>query len=171
MNEIQKLIKDVPDFPKKGIVFKDITPLLEDPKNLERVINEFYEIFKGKGINKVAAMESRGFLFGVSVALRLNAGFVPVRKPGKLPRKTIKETYKLEYGTDTLEMHEDGIKKGEKVLIIDDVLATGGTAEAVVKLVQKAGGRVEGLGFVIELTFLNGSEKLKGLEIKSLVKY
>lgn len=171
MEEIAKLIVDVVDFPKKGIVFKDITPLLMNSKALSTVINDCVNFCKNKGINKVVAMESRGFLLGVPVSIGLKAGFIPIRKSGKLPRKTVKETYALEYGTDTVEMHEDAIKKGDKVLIIDDVLATGGTAKAVVKLVEKCEGEVIHLYFLIELVFLNGIKKLKNYSVKSLIKY
>ncbi|MFH1824204.1 MAG: adenine phosphoribosyltransferase [Candidatus Firestonebacteria bacterium] len=171
MKEIAELIVDVVDFPKKGIVFKDITPLLINPEAVSTVIDNCVNFCKDKGINKVVAMESRGFLLGVPVSMGLKVGFVPVRKPGKLPRKTVKETYTLEYGTDTVEMHEDAIKKGDKVLIVDDVLATGGTAEAVVKLVEKCGGEVVHLYFLIELVFLNGAKKLKDYKVKSLIKY
>jgi len=171
MDKAKRLVLDVPDFPKKGIIFKDITPLLASPKVLRELIEKWVKQNKKKGITKVVAMESRGFLFGVPVAIGLKAGFVPVRKPGKLPRKTLKETYQLEYGTDSLEMHEDAIKKGDRVLIVDDVLATGGTADAVRKLVEKAGGKVAGLSFFIELGFLKGKEKLKGFEVSSFIKY
>ena len=171
MDRVKKLVVDVPDFPKKGIIFKDITPLLADTRALREVINKWVKMHRKKGVTKVVAMESRGFLFGVSVAIGLKAGFVTVRKPGKLPRKTLKESYQLEYGTDSLEIHEDAIKKGDKVLIVDDVLATGGTAEAVKKLVEKAGGKVAGLSFLIELSFLKGREKLKGYDVTAFIKY
>ncbi|MCX5777557.1 MAG: adenine phosphoribosyltransferase [Candidatus Firestonebacteria bacterium] len=171
MENIKKHIKDVSDFPKKGIVFKDITPLLMNPKALQQVIDMWVSRFKKSKINKVVAMESRGFLFGVPVALKLKAGFVPVRKPGKLPRKTISQSFSLEYGKDKLEIHRDAIKKGDRVLIIDDVLATGGTAEAVTKLVEKLGGTVKSLAFLMELSFLNGRSKLKRYNISSHIKY
>jgi adenine phosphoribosyltransferase len=171
VENIKKYIKDVSDFPKKGIVFKDITPLLMNPKALQQVIDMWVSRFKKSKINKVVAMESRGFLFGVPVALKLKAGFVPVRKPGKLPRKTISQSFSLEYGKDKLEIHRDAIKKGDRVLIIDDVLATGGTAEAVTKLVEKLGGKVKSLAFLMELSFLNGRSKLKRYNISSHIKY
>lgn len=171
MENIKKHIKDVSDFPKKGIVFKDITPLLMNPKALQQVIDIWVSRFKKFKINKVVAMESRGFLFGVPVALKLKAGFVPVRKPGKLPRKTISQSFSLEYGKDKLEIHRDAIKKGDRVLIIDDVLATGGTAEAVTKLVEKLGGTVKSLAFLMELSFLKGRSKLKRYNISSHIKY
>ena len=171
MKEVAKLTKDVKDFPKKGIVFKDITPLLMNPKAMGKVVKKCVNHCKGMGITKVVAMESRGFLFGVPVALGLKAGFVPIRKPGKLPRKTVRQTYSLEYGKDCLEMHADAIVPGDKVLVIDDVLATGGTANAVIKLVDKCGGKVATVVFVIELVFLDGIKKLKGYNVKSLLKY
>ncbi len=171
MKNIKKHIKDVPDFPKKGIIFKDITPLLLEPAALGKVIDAWVKDLKKFKINKVVAMESRGFLFGVPVALKLKAGFVPVRKPGKLPRKTISQSFSLEYGKDKLEMHRDAIKSGDRVLIIDDVLATGGTAEAVTKLVEKLGGKVKSLAFLMELSFLNGRDKLKGYDVRAHIKY
>jgi len=171
MEHIKKHIKDVPNFPKKGIIFKDITPLLMNHKALSEVIDAWVAQLKKQKINKVVAMESRGFLFGVPVALRLKAGFVPVRKPGKLPRKTLSQSFSLEYGTDKLEIHRDAIKKGDRVLIIDDVLATGGTAEAVTKLIEKLGGKVTALAFLMELSFLNGRDKLKGYKVNSHIKY
>lgn len=171
MKIIKKHIKDVPDFPKKGIIFKDITPLLLNPKALGKVVDAWVKELKKMNINKVVAMESRGFLFGVPVALKLKAGFVPVRKPGKLPRKTISQSFSLEYGKDKLEIHRDAIKKGDRVLIIDDVLATGGTAEAVTKLVERLGGNVKSIAFLMELSFLNGRSKLKGYDIRSHIKY
>ena len=171
MKQIKKHIKDVPNFPKKGIIFKDITPLLMNPKALQKVIDKWALELKKYKINKVVAMESRGFLFGIPVALKLKAGFVPVRKPGKLPRKTISQSFSLEYGKDKLEIHQDAIKKGDRVLIIDDVLATGGTAEAVTKLVEKLGGNIKSVAFLMELSFLNGRDKLKGYNISSHIKY
>ena len=171
MKQIKKHIKDVPNFPKKGIIFKDITPLLMNPKALQKVIDKWALELKKFKINKVVAMESRGFLFGIPVALKLKAGFVPVRKPGKLPRKTISQSFSLEYGKDKLEIHQDAIKKGDRVLIIDDVLATGGTAEAVTKLVEKLGGNIKSVAFLMELSFLNGRDKLKGYNISSHIKY
>ncbi|MBI5573575.1 MAG: adenine phosphoribosyltransferase [Elusimicrobia bacterium] len=168
---LKKLIRDVPDFPKQGIIFKDITPLLKNPKGFKSAINQMAKKYKDKNIDKIVSMESRGFIFGSTLALKLGCGFVPVRKKGKLPYKTIREEYQLEYGTDILEMHEDAIVKDENVLIVDDVLATGGTAKAVCSLIEKLGGKVAGLCFLIELSFLNPCEKLKGYEISSLIKY
>ncbi len=167
---IEKLIRDVKDFPKPGIIFKDITPLLANPEGLQETTRQLLELVP-ENIDKVIGIEARGFFFGTLLAEHLNAGFVPVRKPGKLPYSTFEETYDLEYGTDTLTMHVDAIKKGENVLIHDDVLATGGTAQAVAKLVEKAGGKVVMLNFLIELTFLNGKDKLKNYPVSSLIKY
>ncbi len=168
---IKSLIRDVPDFPKPGILFKDITPLIGNPEGLSAVLNLMADPFVGQGITAVAGMESRGFIFGVPVAERLGAGFIPIRKPGKLPYKTRSQSYALEYGTDNLEIHEDAVVKGDKVLIVDDLLATGGTAEAAVKLVSSLGAEVVGVSFVIELAFLNGRDKLKGFEVKSLLTF
>jgi len=167
---INDYIRDVKDFPKEGIVFKDITPLLGNPDALKQATQDILSIVP-KNIDKVVGIEARGFFFATLLAEHLNAGFVPIRKPGKLPYKTFEESYALEYGTDTLTMHIDAIKPGEKVLIHDDVLATGGTAEAVVKLVEKAGGEVVMLNFLIILDFLSGKDKLKGYEISSLLNY
>ncbi|MBB3697292.1 adenine phosphoribosyltransferase [Flammeovirga yaeyamensis] len=169
--DLKKHIRDIQDFPKPGIGFKDITTLLINPEAMKEALNQFVDLAKGKGITKVVSMESRGFFFGPMIALEINAGFIPVRKPGKLPAETIAQEYALEYGTDTLEIHKDAIQKGDKVLIHDDVLATGGTAEAVVKLVEAAGGEVVQLDFIIDLTFLNGIDKLKGYQVNSLVQY
>ncbi len=171
MKELKDFIRDVPDFPKKGIIFKDITTLLKDKEALSMAIEELSEKIKGLKIDKVIGVESRGFIFAPVLAYKLNAGFVPVRKPGKLPAEVISESYELEYGTDTLEMHKDAIEKGDKVLIADDLIATGGTAEAVCKMVEKAGGEIIALEFLIELTFLKGREKLKKYNVISLIKY
>ena len=169
--ELKKLIRDVPDFPKKGIMFKDITPMLENAQGLASSINQMALMCKDLKISKIVAMESRGFIFGVPLAVKLGVGFVPLRKPGKLPYKTIKESYALEYGTDTLEMHEDAISKGEKILIVDDLLATGGTARGAAKLVEKCGGEVIGFLFAIELGFLKGKEKLSNYNVRSMITY
>lgn len=169
--ELKKYIRDVPDFPKKGIVFKDITTLLKEPKAFKTAIDMLYEKFKNRGIKKVVAVESRGFIFGAALAYKLNAGIVPVRKKGKLPYKTAYINYELEYGVDTLEVHVDGIESGEKVLVVDDVLATGGTANAVCELVEKLKGVVAGCVFLIELKFLKGREKLKKYKVYSLITY
>jgi adenine phosphoribosyltransferase len=169
--DIENLIRNVPDFPKKGIMFKDITPLLNDPKAFRRVVDTFVSKYKNKKITKVLSIESRGFLLAPAIALALNAGLVPVRKKGKLPYKTLCATYELEYGTDTLEMHVDAVTKGDNVLIVDDVLATGGTAAAVANMAREAGGNVLALAFLIELTFLNGKEKISDIPVYSLIKY
>jgi adenine phosphoribosyltransferase len=168
---IRDLIRDVPDFPKPGILFKDITTLLKEPEGLALVVDLLVEQLEGKEIDKVVAMESRGFIFGTPVALRLGAGFVPVRKPGKLPAETEHETYDLEYGTDTLEIHRDAIGPGTRVVIIDDLLATGGTAEATIRLVKRLGAEIVAVAFVIELDFLEGRKKLEGTEVISLVHF
>ena len=169
--DLKQLIRDVPNFPKDGIIFKDITPLLLNPKGLTLSIERLAEPFVGKSITAVAGMESRGFIFGVPVAQALGVGFIPIRKPGKLPSKTIKETYALEYGTDSLEMHADAVKSGDRILIVDDLLATGGTAKAASALVRQLGADVIGIAFVIELTFLEGRAKLGDLPVHSLISY
>ena len=169
--DLRSLIRDVPDFPKEGVIFKDITLLLQNPDALKETTNELFKLLNGQKINKVVGMESRGFLFGPMLANKLNAGFVPIRKPGKLPSTTLSETYDLEYGTDTLEIHIDAIEKGDKVLIHDDVLATGGTANAACKLIERLGGEIVQCNFLIELTFLNGSSKINDYSVQSLLKY
>lgn len=168
---LEKYIRDIPDFPKEGVIFKDITPLLANVKATQEVISQFVEKLNGKKIDKVVGMESRGFLFGILLAQKLGAGFVPVRKPGKLPYKTLSETYALEYGTDSLEIHNDAIQKGEKILIHDDVLATGGTAAATCRLVERLGGDIVEINFLIELEFLKGIEKIASYSVHSLLKY
>jgi adenine phosphoribosyltransferase len=170
-DDLRDFIRNVPDFPKKGIVFRDITTLLKDKYAFKQTIDILYDKYKTAHIDKVVSVESRGFIFGSVLAYRLNTGFVPVRKPKKLPSKTIREEYQLEYGTDSLEIHIDAIKKGEKVLIVDDLLATGGTVQATCKLVEKLGGVIVGIAFLIELSFLNGREKLKGYDIFSIISY
>ncbi len=169
--ELKNLIRDVRDFPKKGIVFKDITTLLKNPDGLKNTLEELYNLAKGKGVNKVVGIESRGFIFGGALAEKLNAGFVPVRKPGKLPAKKLSESYELEYGTDKIEIHKDAIEPGDKVLLHDDLLATGGTMRAACNLVEKLGGEVVQISFIIELDFLKGRELLKDYEIHSLIHY
>jgi adenine phosphoribosyltransferase len=169
--DFKSLIRDVPDFPKKGILFKDITPLLKDPKAFQEVIHLLGERYKKNKVDGIVAMESRGFILGGALAAHLGVGFIPVRKPGKLPWKTLKETYDLEYGKDTLEIHEDSIRKGERILVLDDVLATGGTAAATIRLVERAGGTVAEACFLIHLSFLNGHEKLKSTPIYSIIQY
>ena len=171
MDYIKNAIRDVPDFPKKGILFRDITTAIKDKNVMKRMIDEIVEAFKDEKIDYVAGIESRGFIFGMPVAYSLGCGFVPIRKPNKLPAETYSVEYELEYGTDKIEMHKDAIEKGKRVLIIDDLLATGGTAAAACELVKKAGVLV-GLAFVIELTDLKGREKLpKDVKILSLAKY
>ena len=168
---LEKAIKNIVDFPKAGIIFRDITSLIQDRIAFKKTVDLLTDKYKGKRINKVVGVEARGFIFGAALAHRIGAGFVPVRKKGKLPRKTISATYALEYGTDTLEIHEDAIEPGEKILIIDDLLATGGTVKAVIGLVNKLKGKIRGIGFVIELVDLKGKEKLKGYPVFSLVKF
>jgi len=171
MQAIRDAIRDIPDFPKKGIVFKDITPVLQDPALFGMVIDAFADRYRAMGIDKVLAMESRGFIFGAPLAVAIGAGFVILRKRGKLPHETIGETYDLEYGTETLEVHKDAIATGEKVLLIDDLLATGGTAMASVNLARKCGGEVVELAVMVELGFLGGREKMDGVPVFSLVNY
>lgn len=171
MDDLKSLIREIPDFPKSGILFYDITTLLKDGGGLRRTIDALCTHYDGKGIDVVLGIEARGFIFAPAVAYSLKAGFVPVRKPKKLPAPCERVEYALEYGTDILEVHKDAIQPGQRVLIVDDVLATGGTAAAVTNLVEKLGGAVAGLAFVIELDFLNGRKKLPGRDIYSLVHY
>ncbi len=169
---VKKIIRDIPDFPKKGIVFKDITTVLKDSEGLKRTIDYLTENFKDKNIDYVAGIESRGFIFGTPLAYNLGAGFIVVRKPGKLPADVESITYDLEYGSDTLEIHKDAIEVGKRVLIIDDLLATGGTAAATCNLVKKIGGKIAGIAFIIELDGLGGRDKLPAdIEIISMVNY
>ncbi|MFH0911341.1 MAG: adenine phosphoribosyltransferase [Planctomycetota bacterium] len=167
--DLAERIRDIPDFPKKGIVFKDIMPLLQDGAALREAVDRLAAAFADVKPEVVLAAEARGFIFGAAVAYKLGIGFVAVRKPGKLPYKTRSVTYELEYGTDTLCMHEDALKKGARVLVIDDLLATGGTVAGMVKLVREAGAEVAGVGFLIELDFLHGRDKLPGLDVRSLI--
>lgn len=169
--ELKSLIRRVPDFPKKGIMFIDITTLLKDPKGFEMALEELYNLCKDKGITKIVGIESRGFIFGAALAAKLGVGFVPIRKPGKLPAKTLSESYELEYGTDKIEIHEDAISKGDKILLHDDLLATGGTMEAACKLIEKLGGEIVQISFLVELTFLKGKNKLNKYDVRSLVTY
>ena len=171
MDNLKKLIREVPDFPKPGINFYDITTLLLDPEGLEGTVDALVEQCRGMNIDTVIGVESRGFIFATPVAYQLGVGFIPVRKPKKLPAECVSVSYELEYGTDTLEMHKDAVGEGHSVLIVDDLLATGGTARAVVDLVESVGGRVAGLLFVVELSFLNGREKFKGHDVRSLIQY
>jgi len=170
-DQLKKLIREVPDFPKPGILFYDITTLLKDKIGFATLIDKFSEYYIGYKIDAVLGIEARGFIFGPALAYRLNAGFVPVRKPGKLPAATVKYDYALEYGLGTLEMHRDALQPGQRVLIVDDLLATGGTAEATAKLAASMGAEIAGLGFVVELDFLKGREKLKDYEVMSLLHY
>ncbi|MEZ0181956.1 adenine phosphoribosyltransferase [Flavobacterium oncorhynchi] len=169
--QIKNYIRDIQDFPKKGILFKDITPLLNDPIARKECLEILVKSLKDQKIDKVVGAESRGFFFGMLLAQELNAGFIPVRKPNKLPYETISASYELEYGSDNLEMHTDAIKKGERILIHDDVLATGGTAKAVCELVEKLGGEIVQCNFLMELSFLNGREKIKDYPIFSAITY
>ncbi len=171
VEDLKRLIREVPDFPKPGILFYDITTLLKDPLGLHRAVDGLADHYVGRTVDRVVGIEARGFIFAPMVAYRLNAGFVPVRKPKKLPAECARATYNLEYGQDALEVHCDAISQGQEVLIIDDVLATGGTAATVAGLVETLGGRVVGIGFLIELEFLKGREKLSRYELHSVLKY
>lgn len=172
IEDVKSMIRNIPDFPKQGIQFKDITTALKDTETLRKMVDFLCDNFKGEKIDYIIGLESRGFIFGVPVAYNLNAGFIPIRKPNKLPAKTLKETYELEYGTDTLEIHEDALKKGNRVLIVDDLLATGGTAAAACNLVLKTGAQIVGCAFVIELNGLEGRKKLpKDCKIVSMIEY
>ena len=168
---LEKSIRSIPDFPKPGILFRDVTTLIQDKSAFKKSIDLLAAKYKGKKIDKVVGVEARGFIFGAALAYKIKAGFVPVRKKGKLPCKTICASYELEYGTDTLEIHKDAISKEEKVLIIDDLLATGGTVKAVIELIEQLQGKIAGIGFVIELVDLHGRDKLKGYPLYSLVKF
>ena len=170
-NKVKSLVRNVPNFPKKGIIFKDITPVIRDATTFTRIVGALEAYGRKRGTEVVAGIESRGFLFGAAVAARLEVGLIPIRKLGKLPWKTVKQSYKLEYGTDTMEMHKDAVKKGQRVLIVDDVLATGGTLIGACKIVEKVGGVVAGSACLLELTFLNGLKKLKGRDFYSIVQY
>jgi adenine phosphoribosyltransferase len=169
--DLKQHIRSVPDFPKVGILFYDITTLLRDPEGYRITIDMLSTPFEGQGIDAVVGIESRGFILGAAVAHRLGAGFIPIRKPGKLPAKAIKEIYDLEYGKDALEIHEDAVERGQRILIVDDVLATGGTAAAAVQLVRKLGGELHGVAFLIELLFLNGRQKIAGESVHSVLQY
>ncbi len=169
--DLKQHIAAVPDFPKRGIVFRDITPLLQNPDAFRYAIDEFAKLYQGERIDVVVAIEARGLLFGGPLAYKLGVPLVPVRKLGKLPREVVGVEYDLEYGTSKVEMHQDGVRRGQRVLIVDDLLATGGTAAAAIELVEKLGGAVAGLVFLIELEDLNGRDKLKGYPAASLIKY
>lgn len=169
--DLKDFVRDIPDFPKKGIVFKDITPLLRDPKAFGAMVDAFVARCQGKGVTQVAVIESRGFLLGSAIAHRLGAGLIPIRKKGKLPWKVHKASYELEYGSDSIEVHQDAAGPGDKVLLVDDVIATGGTAKAACDLVEMLGAKVAGTAFLIELTFLNGRGKLPGRDVQALITY
>lgn len=172
MNEnLKQYIRNVPDFPKQGIVFRDITTLLKDRKAFQTVSDILYEKYANQNIEKVVCVESRGFILGAVLAARLGAGFVPIRKPGKLPAEKVREEYQLEYGNDALEIHEDAIELGERVLLHDDLLATGGTMAATAKLVERVGGTIIGISFLIELVFLQGRNRLKNYDVYSIISY
>jgi adenine phosphoribosyltransferase len=171
MDHLKTKIRHVPDFPKAGILFYDITTLLQDPAGLRAALDSLSTPFKDEGIELVVGIESRGFIFGCAVADRIGAGFSPVRKPGKLPSKIMRTTYDLEYGTDSLEIHDDAVRRGQRVLIVDDLLATGGTARATCELVKRLGGEVIALAFLIELVALNGRQKLEGERVHTVLRY
>ncbi len=169
--DFAKYIRNVPDFPIKGIQFKDITTLLKEKEVFSQAIDYMYAPYRSVDIDKIVGIESRGFIFGTAMSYKLNNGFVPVRKPGKLPADTLSESYQLEYGKDTLEIHTDGIEKGDKVLVVDDLLATGGTAAATCKLVENLGGDIIGVSFLIELTELEGRKLISQYDVQALIKY
>jgi adenine phosphoribosyltransferase len=171
MENLKQLIREIPDYPKPGILFYDLTTLLKNADGFHALIDQLCEHYKGSKVDLVAGIEARGFIFAPALAYRMDAGFVPVRKPKKLPSKTASVTYQLEYGTDQLEIHEDAVRRGQRVLICDDLLATGGTASAAVKLIRQLGGEVVGAVFAVELNFLNGRAKLPGVDVFSLLKY
>ncbi len=171
MDALKKVIREVPDYPKKGILFYDITTLVKDPKAFAQALDAMCQRYIGQEIDAVVGVESRGFIFGAAMAYRMGTGFIMIRKPGKLPADVISETYALEYGEDTIEMHRDAVGKGQKVLVVDDLLATGGTAAAACKLIEKAGGEVAECCFMIELNFLDGRKKLAGQKVFSLLQY
>ena len=171
MDDLKKLIREIPDYPKPGVLFYDLTTLLKDKKGFQKLVDRLCDHYADRKVDIVVGVEARGFIFAPALAYRLGAGFVPVRKPKKLPAKTAKVSYQLEYGTDTLEIHEDAIRPGQSVLISDDLLATGGTAAATVNLVRTLGGNVNGVAFAVELTFLNGRAKLPGMDVFSLIQY
>lgn len=171
MSDLSRLIRDVPDFPKPGILFKDITPLLQSPSGLRDAIEAMAGPFREKAIEAVAGIESRGFIFGAPVARLLNVGFIPIRKPGKLPYEKVRQEYQLEYGTDAVEVHRDAVSSGLRVLVVDDLLATGGTMAASCSLIERIGGTVAGVAFLVELTFLKGRDRLAGREVHAVIRY
>lgn len=168
--DLAKMIRDVPDFPKEGIIFKDITTLIKDAGAFREAVDSLADHYAGQDIDLVAAVEARGYIFGAPVAYKLGAGFIPVRKMGKLPAETLRQEYELEYGTDSVEMHKDAIEPGQKVLIVDDLIATGGSAAATARLVERLGGKVVGIAFLIELAFLDGVEKLEGYDVFTVIQ-
>lgn len=169
--DLKTFIRDIPDFPAKGIIFRDVTPLLRNPAAFQKAIDEMTKVMQGMNFDLIVSPEARGFIFGATLAYKLGKGFVPVRKPGKLPYETVSVQYDLEYGTAQLHMHSDAIQKGQRVVIVDDVLATGGTAAAIANLVKSVGGEVKGMCFLIELTYLNPREKLKSYDVRSVLTY
>jgi adenine phosphoribosyltransferase len=169
--DLKSLIRDVPDFPKPGILFKDITPLLQSPQGFQQAIEQTAQQYRDRGIELVAGIESRGFIFGAPLAIALGVGFIPLRKPGKLPYRSRRKEYSLEYGKDSIEIHEDAVKSGQKVLLVDDVIATGGTARAAADLLKELGADLVGIAFLVELSFLGGMEKLKQEHVFSLLRY
>jgi adenine phosphoribosyltransferase len=171
VEHLKELVRAIPDFPIPGILFRDVTPLLRDPRGLRDVVDRLAEDFRGAGIDVVAGIESRGFIFGAPLAMALGVGFVPIRKPGRLPYDKVSREYALEYGTNVLEMHADAVQPGQRVLIVDDLLATGGTASASAHLVEAIGGVVAAAAFVIELEFLEGRKALAGYDVRSLIRY
>ncbi|MCD6460869.1 adenine phosphoribosyltransferase [bacterium] len=171
MPDIKKYIRDIPDFPKKGIIFKDITPLLKDPAAFSEVIDIFYQRYKDKNIDYIAGIEARGFIVGSALALKLNKGFIPIRKKGKLPYKTVSADYDLEYGIDTIQMHCDALEKGNRVLLVDDLIATGGTLEAAAKMIGQQNADLVEIALIIELEFLKGKDRLTDFPVFSLIKY
>ena len=170
-NHLKSLIRNIPDFPKKGILFKDITPLLKNPEALQFAVDELAELLEGTHPEQIVGIESRGFIFSPILAYKLKAGFIPVRKGGKLPAETIRASYELEYGSSELEIHQDAILEGMRVAVVDDLLATGGTSQAAIQLVEKLGGKVVAVAFLVELAFLRGREKLAGYDVFSLIQY
>jgi adenine phosphoribosyltransferase len=169
--DLAKMIRDVPDFPKEGIIFKDITTLIKDPEAFKEAVDVLADHYADQEIDLVAAVEARGYVFGAPIAYKLGAGFILVRKAGKLPAETLREEYELEYGTDSVEMHRDAIQPGQRVLIVDDLIATGGSAAATARLVERLGGEVVSIAFLVELAFLNGVEKLKGYDVFTVIEY
>ena len=169
--DLASLIRDVPDFPIEGILFKDITTLTRNKEAFREAIDRMADQYADSNVDRIVAIEARGYIFGAPLAYKLGAGFVPIRKPGKLPAETISESYELEYGTNTLEMHRDGIEPGQRILVVDDLLATGGSARAAINLVERLGGTIVGVAFLVELDFLNGREKLEGYDMLSLIHY